>query len=306
MYAPLKADIPYFHVNTPNIQCALMSFMGVALSAHQETFIYWGGTEAQAYINRHVMPTELLNDFYGLAIVYREASAFPEVFYQANYIADHIRLVADVPVGNIVFCLPITQADTGWRPVIVEARTSEGIRARFTWMHPHCVTFLPGSWSRFLATVHHTKKRGRKRPTINIGPDEPGVRVFQDRLILDARWHSGSFRGLECTGYCLGVCLGILDDEHFAQIIHFARMLTRHKTGEICCLRGKHRSVAVANILFHMFRISVDRTNGATERCHQCCNTKMQEHIPVLLNRLRAFPRFALVGQMLLANALCL
>ena len=126
--------------------------------ANQETFIYWGGTEAQAYINRHVAPAELPNDFYGLAIVYREASAFPAVFNQENYEADHVKLIADVPVGNLVFCLPITQADTGWRPVIIEARGSEGIRARFTWIHPHCVAPLPGSWSRFTAVVHNTRE----------------------------------------------------------------------------------------------------------------------------------------------------
>ena len=272
--------------------------------AHQETFINWGSPETREYVSRHVAPAALPQEFYGLAIVYREAGAFPSVFREDKYEAAHLAHVAEIPVGNLVFCLPITQADMGWRPIIIEARGSEGVRARFTWMHPQCVAPLPGSWSRFKAVVHHTKKRGRKRATIDIGPIQTGVRIFSEKLTLDARWGSGPFRGMECTGYCLGVCMGILNDESFAQIIDFARMLTTHKTGDVCCLRGKHRSLATANILFHLFRISVDRSNGSTERCYQCCNTRMQDNIPVLLSSLRALPRLDLSGRMLLANVL--
>ena len=278
--------------------------------AFSESFIDWGGhSGAQEYLDAHVTPTILPGDFYGLAMVYREASAFPEIFRREGYIADHIRMVADVPVGNLVFCLPITPVDVGWRPVIIEARYSDhkgqDIRARFAWVHPHCVAPLSGSWSRFMIKVHHTHKRGRKDPTTDIGPVQTGSRVFDSRLVFDARWRAEeTYRNLQCTGHCLGVCLGILTDVQFAQIIEFARMLTRHKAGDVCCYRGKHRSVAAANILFLLFRVSVDMTYAAAERCRECCGRKVKDNIHVLLNRLRAFPKLVLTGRMRLADAL--
>ena len=257
----------------------------------------------KAYLNANIRPAILPRDFYGPAIVYRQASAFPAYF--SGHTADHIGQVADIPTGNLVFCLPITSEDVEWRPVIIEVAKNGGVTSRFTWVHPQCVASLPGSWSRLKVKVHHTHERGQKLPTTDIGPVKTGTRIFQDRLVFDARWQSDeSYKGIACTGHCVGVCLGILTDTCFAQILEFARTLTRHKAGDVCCFRGKHRSVATANILFLLFRVSVDMTYAARERCHQCCNVRVQDNIHVLINRLRTFPRLALTGQMLLTNAL--
>ena len=269
----------------------------------KESFIDFVETEMEAYLYANIKPATLPCDFYGPAIVYRQASAFPAHFRGRT--ADHIGLVADIPVGNLVFCLPITNADVEWRPVIIQVAKNGGVVARFTWVHPRCVASLPGSSSSLTVKVHHTHERGQKLPTTDIGPVKTGTRIFQDGLVLDARWRSDElYKGIVCTGHCLGVCLGILTDTCFAQILEFARMLNRHKTGDVCCFRGKHRSVATANMLFLLFRVSVDMTYAARERCHRCCNMRVQDNIPALLDWLRAFPRLALTGQMLLANAL--
>ena len=79
---------------------------------------------ATANLNANFTPAILPRDFCGPAIVYRQASAFPAHF--SGRTADQIGQVADIPVGNLVFCLPITSEDVEWRPVIIEIAKSNG------------------------------------------------------------------------------------------------------------------------------------------------------------------------------------
>ena len=52
----------------------------------------------------------------GLALVKRQASSFPEKF--KDFRAHHCAKVTDIPVGHMVFCLPIIATDVNWRAVI--------------------------------------------------------------------------------------------------------------------------------------------------------------------------------------------
>ena len=94
------------------------------------------------------LPAILPRDFCGPAIVYRQASAFPTHF--SRHTADQIGRVADIPVGNLVFYLPITSADVEWRPVIIEVAKSYGAGTR--WQHSDAETD-PDAWSDWKADL---------------------------------------------------------------------------------------------------------------------------------------------------------
>ena len=196
-----------------------------------------------------------------------------------------------------VFCLPMTEADCGWRAVIININRETHLRSRLAWMHPQCLRALPNLGARPQLDVHHTEKRGMKKASIDIGPEQPGVRTLDGRLILDARWRFAQGReDLDCTGHCLELCESLATHElSCAMVIEFAERIRNYEVGHICCVRGKHRSVAAANILQICFNLAVNMDCAARERCHKCCNRRVIDNAASLFQAFRRLPQLAIV-----------
>ena len=137
-----------------------------------------------------------------------------------------------------------------------------------------------------------TDQRGRKPPSVDIGPAVVGVRFLEGALILDARWRLPFHRSTEkCTGHCLSLCWSVITHEHcLASILQFAAALHTERRGLICCSYAKHRSVASANILRHCFGIPVDLSLASRERCAECCRSRAADNVALMLAALRTLP----------------
>jgi hypothetical protein len=249
--------------------------------------------------------------FFGLARVDRLASSYPGCFRQ--YKAYHCESVADVPVGQIVLCLPLLGSDVGWRAVVVNIIIDEIERARIAWIHPDCLRPLESLGARPCARVDLTDKRGSKTATINIGPEEVGTRIVGGALVLDARWIFELPRQTrDCNGHCFMLCRSVLTHEVcLASILRFAASLHVERTsycathiGHICCHHGKHRSVASANVLRLCFGVPVDLSRGSSERCMECCGMRAEDHVPGLIGALRTLPKLVLTPEKSLACVL--
>jgi hypothetical protein len=246
-----------------------------------------------------------------LAKVERLASSYPTCFQK--YKAHHCESVADVPVGQIVLCLPMIRSDVGWRAIVVNIIIDEIEHARTTWMHPACLRPLQTLGARPCARVDLTDKRGSKLPTIDIGPEEVGARIVRGALVLDARWDFPLPRYTrDCTGHCFLLCKSVLTHEIcLASILRFAVALHTERlhycataTGHVCCSHAKHRSVASANILQLCFGVPMDFSLASRERCGQCCRTRAEDHVPLLLLALRTLPALEITPERSLACAL--
>ena len=249
--------------------------------------------------------------FLGLARVVRLASSYPDCFW--HHKAYHCESVADVPVGQVVLCLPLLESDVGWRAIVVNFIIDEIERARTTWIHPDCLRPLEPLGARPCARVDLTDERGSKTSTIDIGPEEVGTRVVRGALVLDARWTFDlpMYTG-DCNGHCFMLCESVLKHEIcLASILRFAATLYVERTrycatniGHICCHHGKHRSVASANVMRLCFGIPVDLSRGSRERCRNCCGMRAQDHVPSLISALRTLPALVLTPDKSLACVL--
>ena len=180
------------------------------------------------------------------------------------------------------------------------------MRSRLTWMHPQCLRALPQLGTRPQVGVQHTKRRRRRDPSIDIGPEQVGVRTLNGELILDARWEFTQGReDVECTGHCYTLCKSLVtQDMAFAIVMQFAECIRNHNVGHICCHRGKHRSVAAANVLQICFGLAVNMDSAARERCHQCCNRRVVDNTSELIRAIRDLPVLAFAPDRSLARAL--
>ena len=89
----------------------------------------------------------------------------------------------------------------------------------------------------------------------DIGTPSPGMRRYNNDLILDARWRGRQGSG-SCKGYCCDVVLEMMrDPERMADILDFACARER---GVVACARGTHRSVAAGQVLELFFHRLVD------------------------------------------------
>jgi hypothetical protein len=241
---------------------------------------------------------------YGLARVERQASSFPSKFkgYRASHCAD----VTDVPVGHIVFCLPLVEGDVNWRAVVLNVVIGNHECARLAWMHPACLRPLQPIDIQPSARVDLTEGRGSRLPSIDIGPTAVGVRQVRGALVLDARWDFPLGRTThECTGHCYCLCHSVITNERcFADILRFAAVLQNARMGHVCCAHAKHRSVAAANVLRLCFGIPVDLEQASGDRCGRCCQKRAADHVPQLLRALRTVPALEVTADKSLAPIL--
>ena len=249
--------------------------------------------------------------FLGMARVVRRASSHPECF--RHFKAYHCESVADVPVGQVVLCLPLLESDVGWRAIVVNLIIDKIERARTTWIHPDCLCPLEPLGARACARVDFTDERGNKTATIDIGPEEVGTRVHNGALVLDARWTDDlPMYTRDCNGHCFMLCKSVVMHEIcLASILRFAATLYVDRTrygatniGHICCRHGKHRSVASANVMRLCFGIPVDLSRGSRERCMNCCGMRAQDHVPRLISALRTLSALVLTPDKSLACVL--
>ena len=70
----------------------------------------------------------------GLAMIERRAGSFPSCF--TGYKPRQFAHATDIPVGQIVFCLPFIDSEAHWRVVILHVVTVEIEYARLAWVHP--------------------------------------------------------------------------------------------------------------------------------------------------------------------------
>ena len=226
----------------------------------------------------------------GLATVYRQASQYQESFRGLR--THHLDKVANMPVGTTVLCLPMIASDHGWRAVITNVIYENQKHARFTWMHPQCLRAMPTLGARPRIEVHHTGIRGSRNPSIHIGPKQIGVRPLDGQLVLDARWDWPIGQDNQaCTGHCFALCEALArQDQAFAFVLHFADRMRENHVGLICCKRGKHRSVAAANLLELCFGLSVNMDHASKERCYQCCSQRVVDNMPGIFQALRGLP----------------
>ena len=229
----------------------------------------------------------------GLARVTRQASAYPEKF--KNFRACHCAKVTDVPVGHVVFCLPIIPTDTNWRAVILIMIYNDVEEARLTWIHPDCLQPLSRTSRRESVRVDLTVGRGNHRPSIQIDDREPGVKYVKNELVLDARWTLRFARTTDdCTGHCLCICCSVLREPTcFASVLRFAQALKIEGAGRVVCEHAKHRSVAAANILRFLFSVDIDFHLAAGDRTNSCCNERAADNVACLLVALRMLPEIS-------------
>ena len=241
---------------------------------------------------------------YGLAKVERQASSFPSHF--TNYKAHHCAQVTDIPVGQIVFCLPFIDSDADWRAVILNVVMDETEYARLAWVHPGCLRPLGSENVQPSVKVELTEGRGSTRQSIDIGPVATGVRDVNDELVLDARWGVPLPRSTqECTGHCFSLCHSVIQEpECFAAILRFAAALQGRRVGYVCCAHAKHRSVAAANLLRLCFGVSVDFRLATCDRSDRCCRKRAADHVPHLLRALRSLPVLSVTASRSLAHIL--
>jgi len=229
----------------------------------------------------------------GLARVTRQASAYPEKF--KNFRARHCAKVTDVPVGHVVFCLPIIPTDTNWRAVILIMIYNDVEEARLTWIHPDCLQPLSQASRRESVRVDLTVGRGDHGPSIEIDDHAPGMKYVKNELVLDARWTLRFARTTHnCTGHCLCICCSILREPTcFASVLRFAQALKIESTGRVACEHAKHRSVAAANILRFLFSVDIDFHLAARDRTASCCNERAADNVACLLVALRMLPEIS-------------
>jgi hypothetical protein len=229
----------------------------------------------------------------GLAIVERQASSFPEQFI--DYQIHHCAQVTDIPVGQIVFCLPLISSDVNWRAVVLNMWIEGVEHARLTWVHPGCLKPLGLINMQGTITVDLTEGRGNTGPSIDIGAAETGVRDVGDDLILDARWTTPFPRSTrDCTGHCFCLCHSMMTEPKcFAAILRFAAALQGRKTGRVCCAHAKHRSVAAANILRLCFGVDVNFSLATKDRTETCCRKRAADNVTSMLRALRCLPEIS-------------
>ena len=241
--------------------------------------------------------------FVGLAEVFRQASSYPHHF--DGLTAESLNRVTDLPVGHIVFCLPmIPNVDEEWRAIVMYFMKKDGpqkgkLVARFGWVHPDCLRLWAPPRSHLKVQIHRTKERGSRMPTINIGEVDPGVRVVNDvrygrRVLLDARWkHKCYMFTKDCTGKCEAFCKATArNDEIFAWILQFAQTaVARDLSGWIACERAVHRSLAAATILDICFQFRVDYYHASHRRSETCCQRCIHENSNSLFHELRSLPK---------------
>ena len=229
----------------------------------------------------------------GLVVVSRQASSYPERF--EGFRVHQCAKVTDIPVGQVVFGLPLISSDVGWRAVIVTMCIGEVEHARLTWVHPDCLQPLGPAWRREAISVDLTEGRGGIRPSIHIEDFEAGVKDVGNDLVLDARWSMRFARSTrDCTGHCFCMCHSVMTAPTvFASILRFAASLRVRSTGRVCCEHAKHRSVAVANILNLLFEINVDYSLGTKDRTWACCGERAADNVTGMLQALRELPEIS-------------
>ena len=244
---------------------------------------------------------------FGLAVVHKRASDFPEHFQ--GWEAKHMPMVTDVPVGQVVMCLPYEHTDIFWRAVIVVREVEGEEMARLTWMHPECMVPLVPHPTEVapIVKIEHTKGRGGP-PSVLVPKTQPGIKWSRDnfhtcyaapppagprgRLLLDARWDDRSYGVTDrCSGYCLALCTEIiLNPRNLAMMIRFAELSLGEEQSYVCCAHAKHRSVSVGVMLQIMMRFHVDFTEAASDRSSNCCGESALANAASILSRLREVP----------------
>ena len=237
----------------------------------------------------------------GLAKVTRQASAYPSAF--CGYYAHNCSGVSDVPKGQIIFCLPYVPEDVGWRAVIVTILVGKTEHARLGWIHPECLEPFGLGLEPGTVCVDLTESRGRRRASILIEDDQcPGIREINapgppddGDLVLDARWNMHFHKQTnDCSGHCFSMCKSmLLEPICFAAILRFAAAIKPRGFGRVCCHHGKHRSVAVANILLMLFEVNIDFENAARDRTRECCDHRAADDVVGMLTVLRGLPRIS-------------
>jgi hypothetical protein len=242
-----------------------------------------------------------------MAVVHKCASSFPEHF--RGWEAKHMPMVTDVPVGQIVLCLPYEHSDIFWRAVIIIREVNGEEMARLTWMHPECMVPLVLHPEEVAPTVRieHTKGRGGS-PSVRVPKSHPGIKWSKDvfhtsysapegagprgRLLLDARWDLRSYgTTANCSGYCLALCMDIiLDPRILAIVIRFAELSLGERQSYVCCAHAKHRSVAVGVMLKILMRFNIDFTEATSDRSSSCCGEPAMINASAVLSRLREVP----------------
>jgi hypothetical protein len=233
--------------------------------------------------------------YYGLARVSRLASSYPWKF--KGFSESDCAHVTDVPVGQVVFCLPRENDDVNWQAVVLTLIFDGITEARLTWMHPACLHPLLPRGVPPQARIEMTEGRGSRGHSIDIGPVSVGCRLMNDSYVLDARWTLSLQRSTkECSGHCYSLCRSVITNERcFADIFQFAVALqsaifNELITGHVCCHHAKHRSVAAGVILQHCFGLPIGYEHASKERCDSCCRVRAMDHIPGLLRALRSLP----------------
>ena len=229
----------------------------------------------------------------GLAVVTRQASSYPELF--KGFRAHHCAKVTDIPVRQVVFCLPLIASDANWRAVILTMCIGEVEHARLTWVHPGCLEPLGPARKREAISIDLTEGRGDRGPSIHVEDFEAGVKDVGNDLVLDARWSMRFARSTrDCTGHCFSMCHSVMTEPMcFASILRFAAALRVRSTGRVCCEHGKHRSVAAANILKLLFEINVDYSLASRDRTRACCGNRAADNVTGMLQALRKLPEIS-------------
>lgn len=239
-------------------------------------------------------PEKMDRSLCGLALVKRQASSFPKAFH--GFQAHHCARVTDVPVGQIVFCLPFIASDVDWRAVILSIIIGDIEYARLTWIHPECLEPLGPKKRHDAICVDLTVGRGNGGPSIQIDEDSrTGVKEVEGDLVLDARWPMRFGRvSRDCTGHCFAMCRSVLTEPScFASILRFAAALRVRTKGRVCCHHGKHRSVAAANILMLLFEVDADFSLASKDRTRHCCDHRAGDDIIGMLSALRELPEIS-------------
>ena len=232
------------------------------------------------------------SSMFGLATVHRQASNHPEIW--TGWRQPDMDGVEELPVGCCVIRLSAIDEDLGWAPVVYISPYSE--RACFTWVHPQCLVLDSDPQLLEPIRVGHVKDRNKttaSHPSFKWCKPRGSVGYASNTHYLDARFEDNVSFDSEssCSGHCFPLCCETAGSSNrMAVILRFAAL---RKGGLVFCSRGKHRSVAAANILEFVFgrRIDYGTCYYPPRNCHECGDRMTSGRVFALLQAMRALPR---------------
>ena len=179
--------------------------------------------------------------------------------------------------------LDMIPSDMGWAPVVFRCWYS----ARFTWVHPDCLEPC-ATEDDGVVVIGHTKNRGNRQPSHDVGKKRVGARREYGVLVLDACWRGQTEGSEACNGFCAALVLDTASrPDRMGDILDF---VSRRESGLVVCSHGVHLSVSAGQIMELRLRRRVDYDSFAGGIRYCSCGDRIGAAVHRLDQTLRRLP----------------